>query len=516
MDIRIDTSSIFHSFGMHFNSNERILFSGNFGTGKTTFLTEYFEKRKDCNVFKLYPVTYASSPNEDIFELIKYDLLLTLIEDYEDYIELVNEDYSNILSFQFAFLFQAQWSPLLFKLIQLADNTGKSAALEKFLQEGKKQYEDFKAKHKDEQSDIDTFMLHLYSRSGSPRENDLISQLIRTLLVRVKQNTKNSENGAEENTIEKQNVLIIDDLDRLDPEHIFRLLNVFSVNFGKEAIHNKFGFDRIIIVCDIKNIREIYAHKYGRLTDFEGYIDKFYSSAPFDFNTNEFLHGYLKDFLFKYKLQHDNLQFSDEHNVTYNPIYVILKAIFNALLVTKKLNLRSLLNNQDFDFQEKLINVGYKQLIHDCRYPIYIVLYILRKIYDSDAYLKEVLADLEDFDKSRFRREINVVNIYHDDAYNMLVDSCLPFLLDPKEIDTLAKDLRNSSDIQNFKQYLPMLQVSVEGKLSESRNYEFRGSFYEFQFDKFYNESIPEQEIFVNPFPILLETYKKILSITHF
>lgn len=513
MDIRIDTSSIYSTFNLHFNANDRILFSGQFGSGKTTFLTEFFQKRTDCNVFSLYPVSYASSPNEDIFELIKYDLLLILLENYEKEIALENEDFSNVLTFQFSFLFQAQWSPILFKLIQLADNTGKSSALERLFTEIKKQYSEFKSTFKDEESDIDRFMHQLYSKPGSPRENDLISQLIKTLLTRVKKNSYYEDNNEK---LEKNNILIIDDLDRLDPEQIFRLFNVFSVNFGKEKIHNKFGFDKIIFVCDIKNIREIYAHKYGRLTDFEGYIDKFYSSAPFEFNTNDFLHSYLKDFLFNFKLQHDNLPFSNEHNVSYNPIYVVLKAVFNALLLKKKINLRSLINNQDFDFQEKVLNIGYRRKTYDCQYPIYVVLFVLRKIYDSDDYLMEVLSDMENFDKSRFRREFDLNNIYEDDAYSMLVESCIPFLLNPKEVDNLAKEFHSSTRILTLKQLLPELQVSVEVKISESRNFEFSGNVHDFQFVKFFDENKPDEEVSINPFPILLETYKRILSITHF
>ncbi|NQU52063.1 MAG: hypothetical protein HQ522_05945 [Bacteroidetes bacterium] len=84
------------------------------------------------------------------------------------------------------------------------------------------------------------------------------------------------------NKIDKKKVLIIDDLDRLDPEHIFRLFNVFSAHFDLvDDNSNKFGFDKIIFVCDIENIRKIFAHKYGSKVDFSGYIDKFYSTEIF-------------------------------------------------------------------------------------------------------------------------------------------------------------------------------------------------------------------------------------------
>ena len=41
--------------------NERILFSGAFGIGKTTFINHYFKsgQGKDYNVIHLYPVNYS-------------------------------------------------------------------------------------------------------------------------------------------------------------------------------------------------------------------------------------------------------------------------------------------------------------------------------------------------------------------------------------------------------------------------------------------------------------------------
>ena len=74
---------------------------------------------------------------------------------------------------------------------------------------------------------------------------------------------------------EKRKVLIIDDLDRMDPDHIFRIMNVFAAQFDHERFgYNKFAFDKVIIVCDLDNLRNLFAHKYGSNVDFSGYIDK--------------------------------------------------------------------------------------------------------------------------------------------------------------------------------------------------------------------------------------------------
>ena len=50
--------------------NNRILFSGTFGVGKTYFLNKFFEEKKDKFLYiRLAPTNYAISSNEDIFDL---------------------------------------------------------------------------------------------------------------------------------------------------------------------------------------------------------------------------------------------------------------------------------------------------------------------------------------------------------------------------------------------------------------------------------------------------------------
>jgi replication-associated recombination protein RarA len=59
--------------------NERIIFSGPFGIGKTTFLTKYFGQEQDYAVIKLSLVNYSVSSNEDIFQIIKHDILFNML-----------------------------------------------------------------------------------------------------------------------------------------------------------------------------------------------------------------------------------------------------------------------------------------------------------------------------------------------------------------------------------------------------------------------------------------------------
>jgi hypothetical protein len=73
----------------------------------------------------------------------------------------------------------------------------------------------------------------------------------------------------------------------MDPEHIFRILNVFAAHFDSFSIDNssnKFNFSKIVLVGDIRNLEKIYRHKFGEETDFEGYIDKFFSKDVFYFH----------------------------------------------------------------------------------------------------------------------------------------------------------------------------------------------------------------------------------------
>ncbi len=91
-------------------------------------------------------------------------------------------------------------------------------------------------------------------------------------------------------------ILVIDDLDRIDPEHIFRILNIFSAH--DKLGENKFGFIKVILVCDINNIKHIYHHFYGKNVDFFGYINKFYSSEVYEYSNKDYVKYFEEDFKF--------------------------------------------------------------------------------------------------------------------------------------------------------------------------------------------------------------------------
>lgn len=65
---------------LELEGNSRIFFSGRFGIGKTYFLNSFFDINSEkYEVFHLYPVNYQINSNEDILNLIKYDILIELL-----------------------------------------------------------------------------------------------------------------------------------------------------------------------------------------------------------------------------------------------------------------------------------------------------------------------------------------------------------------------------------------------------------------------------------------------------
>jgi len=274
-------------FSEHLLLNNRILFSGKFGIGKTFFLKEYFkieEVKEKYNVFHLFPINYQIAANEDIFELIKYDILCHLLN--FDWVKVKNEQFSNLLVAQSYFLNNGiSIASKIMKCIPVVSGVGKAIeTLTGF-------HKDF-VKYKNQINENDTTLLtdffnHFAQKQGSVHEFDAISEFISV-------NLANCNNGIEEEK-HRKNVLIIDDLDRIDPEHIFRLLNIFSAHFDIDGNTNKFGFDKIMFVCDVNNIRNIFAAKYGQYTDFGGYIDKFYSSEVFHFNNKVAISEFIRE-----------------------------------------------------------------------------------------------------------------------------------------------------------------------------------------------------------------------------
>jgi hypothetical protein len=252
-------------------NNNRIIFSGAFGTGKTYFLEKFFDKEdSEYEAIHLFPVNYSVASNEDIFELIKYDILFKLLEKG---LAFDNMSISKVAFLPF-FLKEhgTDLIPLLLGAIPKVGGSLKniSEGLINLNKAFKNEYKDLNFTDEDR---IISYLDSFNDKKGSINEEDFFTQLICELVKQLKDKGKEA-------------VLIIDDLDRIDPEHIFRILNVLAahVDVKKDSDKNKFNFSRIILVCDIENIRKMFANRYGVDVDFSGYIDKFYSRSIFHYD----------------------------------------------------------------------------------------------------------------------------------------------------------------------------------------------------------------------------------------
>lgn len=291
--------SLFENISQEFRNhlidpeNRRIIISGKFGTGKTFFIDKFFQRETQELLFEkvkfkayhIFPINYVIASNEDISNYLKYDILLEMISKGIQTSGHVYEKTDTIPSF--AKSHKAEFFRILLSMVPKVGRT-LSDIFDSIISLYDK-FEEFASdKIKSEGDILAEFMERIENIPGSLYQNDIIKKLINKLL---------STRGVEENNQETQNsenILIIDDLDRIDPNHIFRILNIFAahLNYSNELKFNnsiEINFDKIILVCDINNIRNIFHSKFGSNSDFNGYIDKFYSKNIFYFQNRKSL-----------------------------------------------------------------------------------------------------------------------------------------------------------------------------------------------------------------------------------
>lgn len=281
-------------FSVHLElpKNHRIIFSGGFGTGKTYFLDKFFENHSKYEAIHIYPVNYSVASNEDIFELIKYDVFFKLLEKGLDF-EKVEIDKGTFLPY---FLKNNAKEIIPFLLGMVPKVGGSLKEIAKGLIDLNKRFEkEFHDATETDQDKIIFYLKRFSEKTGSINEEDLYTQLICSLVNQLKKE-------------EREIVLIIDDLDRIDPEHIFRIMNILSahVDLEKESDQNKFDFNKIILVCDIENIKKIFANRYGADVDFSGYIDKFYSRSIFHYDLSPEMIKSINKFFHSVELDYGN------------------------------------------------------------------------------------------------------------------------------------------------------------------------------------------------------------------
>ena len=272
----IDISQNIQDFKQVFENESRIIFSAKFGDGKSYFLNEfmksYDEKKNDYYFITLHPVNYVVEENRDVIEYIKRDILFQLIKDNRIYD--FKEGYDKI--------FDAVCNGE--SLLKLADFAASIIPVNG-LKEGYKALKglvstiDEKRKEQDVLHVVDDYLNGFYGKSGSISECDAFTYLIQKSLDQMM----------------AKSVLIIEDLDRIDPAHLFRIMNVLSSQVDNPYyLHvphgNKFGFDKIILVMDYEIARHLFHHFYGKEANYEGYMNKFLNTLPYSYSIKEEAH----------------------------------------------------------------------------------------------------------------------------------------------------------------------------------------------------------------------------------
>lgn len=265
--------------------NRHIFFSGKYGVGKSTFVRNFFEKHTDeyYSVF-LTPVDYVVSSNENIFELIKADIIRHLF--LAGHLKKVKKSNTQKVKA----IGKTSTKNSLRIIPSILNSIDKLNVIDPFIANGVSMVaelvEEIKDIHTEAMSSLedaadklDKYNNEIQKQLGTHLESNIISELIKDIIKEIAKSRKP--------------VLIIDDLDRLDPEHIFRILNILSAHNNKDTDTNKFGFNKVIIIAHYDSIKATYLHRYGMI-DFPGYIDKFHSQGVFKFQPNDVLRRFIK------------------------------------------------------------------------------------------------------------------------------------------------------------------------------------------------------------------------------
>ena len=281
-------------FKQYLDANSRCILSAKFGNGKSYFISSFIKEYSNDYLFiPIYPVNYQVMDNKDIFELIKRDILIKLLSSEEINI---NEIELNAASLFYYFFTNNQEDKFLDILSIIPDiniygiDINISYVIKK-LKEVKDKFATYKKQFKSDDETYESYITQFDSLKGSIYE------------------------------------------------------------FDKTCGDNKFCLDKIVTVCDINNIKKIYAHVYGKETDFIGYISKFSNSKAYDYSLTE----KIKEFLINTLLDKDLLKYPqicdslsdlivssmDEKSTVKSNLRIIKERIVNAnnLIRSKSINL---------------------------------------------------------------------------------------------------------------------------------------------------------------------------------
>lgn len=305
-------------FRKHLEANPRTILSARFGDGKSFFLNKVIEESKeDTTYIVVHPVHYQVSDNKDIFELVKRDILLQMIG-----LGMISANYEIPEHIIFSYYLQHNTTDIakdllssLFKVLpNIATTTpianslggfgglGFSAIIEG-IKSLRNNYISFRGNlGLDTDKLIETFLKETECFKNNSIKSDAITALIRENIERW----QNEEQDKEQDKKRKRVVLVFEDMDRIDPAHLFRIMNVLSSQIDANCItdeapsgvtKNRFGVDNVVLVLDYDNLKSIFHHFYGENTDFSGYIHKFAPKEVFHFSLGSEREKYLMNLI---------------------------------------------------------------------------------------------------------------------------------------------------------------------------------------------------------------------------
>lgn len=424
------------AFKSHLEINERTIFSAKFGDGKTYFLNKF--KKEFSNKYEfitIYPVNYQIADNKEIFEYIKRDILIQMVAK-----QMIEPTYEIPDSLIFQFFIMQNSNSFLGNLLQILPNLGvpeQTASL--FLigyntlnwhQKMTKKYKEYKdaIESQNENRIIETFIEYFSKGKGSPYEIDLITQII---IDNIQWFSKNNN---------KKVVLIIEDLDRIDPAHLFRILNIFSAHIDRvyqyknnntqdehevttypELLPNKFGFNNIITVFDYNKTKSIFYHFYGHEANYDGYINKFTSHQPFYYSIDEIAREYL------YKI------ISEKCCIEKNSLKRISDTINKTIDSLSVRDIKNIINGVDPYIDEKQYKTD--EIIFNTKSPLTYTITIFKLIGFSYPDIKECIFKLPSLEmlncinvflyiytKGNFRFKSHPYAIYRDDTSQNIIN----------------------------------------------------------------------------------------------
>ena len=214
------------SFDRYFQNNCRCILSAPFGEGKSYFLSRFIkEKAAEYHFITLHPTNYQVCDNQDVFEYIKRDILLGLLTISPESLE--SHDKSRIeIAWQALVQSKGELLACLPDInIGIASN-GITLPLSRICSA----ISSISAKHKELESvngnHIVEYFNNLEKKGKDIYEFNPISNLICNLIMDINHNNAKI-------------ALVIEDLDRIDPAQIFRILNIFSAHFTQANGHDE-------------------------------------------------------------------------------------------------------------------------------------------------------------------------------------------------------------------------------------------------------------------------------------